>query len=53
MRTIFFLILLAGIGAGIVYPWTVRNFSGSEIGTWRVYDRGGSFPTGNGPAYGQ
>lgn len=43
MRTFFFLILLAGIGAAIAYPWGVRNFSGSEIGTWRVYDRGGSF----------
>ena len=43
MRTIFFLILLAGAGAGFFYPWAVTNFSGREIGTWRVYDRGGVF----------
>ena len=43
MRTIFLLILLAGLGLGFVYPWAVTNFSGHEIGTWRVYDRGGAF----------
>ena len=42
MRTIFLLILLAGIGAGFVYPWAVTNFSGREIGTWQVFD-GGAF----------
>ncbi len=43
MRTIFFLIFLAGLAAGFGYPWYVTNFSGREIGTWQVYDRGGSF----------
>jgi hypothetical protein len=43
MRTLFFLILMFGLGAGVVYPWAVTNFSGREIGTWQVYDRGGSF----------
>jgi hypothetical protein len=42
MRTIFFLILLAGAAAGFGYPWYVTNFSGREIGTWPVY-QGGSF----------
>jgi hypothetical protein len=43
MRVVFFLILLAGLGAGFGYPWAVANFSGREIGTFRVYDRGGTF----------
>src|SRR5215207_6554454 len=43
MRTIFFLIFLAGLGAGFGYPWYVANFSGREIGTWPVYERGGQF----------
>ncbi|MDQ2632232.1 MAG: hypothetical protein M3Y43_08025 [Pseudomonadota bacterium] len=43
MRTIFLLILLAGAATGFLYPWYVTNFSGSEIGTWPVYERGGSF----------
>jgi hypothetical protein len=43
MRTIFLIILLAGVGAGLVYPWAVSNFSGSEIGSWRVHDRGEGF----------
>jgi hypothetical protein len=43
MRTIFFLIFLAGLVAGFGYPWYVTNFSGREIGAWQVYDRGGSF----------
>lgn len=40
MRFLFLLILLAGIGIGVVYPWAMTNFSGHEIGTWRVYERG-------------
>jgi hypothetical protein len=40
MRFLFFLILLAGIGIGVVYPWAMTNFSGHEIGTWRVYEQG-------------
>lgn len=40
MRLLFLLILLAGVGIGAIYPWTLRNFSGAEIGTWRVYQDG-------------
>jgi hypothetical protein len=43
MRVIFLLLFLAGLAAGFGYPWYVANFSGREIGTWRVYDRGGAF----------
>lgn len=43
MRTVFLLILLAGIGAAIGYPWAVNNFSGAEIGRYPVYERGGEF----------
>ncbi|GAA2863392.1 hypothetical protein WHT83_12615 [Aminobacter sp. P9b] len=43
MRFLFLLILLAGTGLGIIYPWAATNFTGREIGTYRVYDRGGSF----------
>ncbi|WP_378943425.1 hypothetical protein [Mesorhizobium sp. ANAO-SY3R2] len=43
MRLLFLLILLAGTGLGIIYPWATTNFAGREIGTYRVYDRGGSF----------
>ncbi|TGQ46662.1 hypothetical protein [Mesorhizobium sp. M00.F.Ca.ET.216.01.1.1] len=40
MRLLFVLILLAGTGIGIVYPWAMSNFSGHEIGSWRVYEQG-------------
>ncbi|MER8419896.1 hypothetical protein [Mesorhizobium sp. M1329] len=40
MRSLFALILLIGTGIGVVYPWAMTNFSGHEIGTWRVYDQG-------------
>ena len=43
MRTIFFLIFLAGLAAGFGYPWYVTNFSGREIGSWPAYERGGQF----------
>lgn len=43
MRILFLLILLVGTGLGIIYPWTATNFAGREIGTYRAYDRGGSF----------
>ena len=43
MRLIFLLLVLGGIGASFVYPWVVTNFSGHEIGTWRVYERGQAF----------
>lgn len=40
MRSLFVLILLAGTGIGLIYPWAMTNFSGREIGTWRVYEQG-------------
>jgi hypothetical protein len=40
MRSLFVLILLAGAGIGLIYPWAMTNFSGREIGTWRVYEQG-------------
>ncbi|MER9247894.1 hypothetical protein [Mesorhizobium sp. M0590] len=40
MCSLFALILLIGTGIGVVYPWAMTNFSGREIGTWRVYDQG-------------
>jgi len=43
MRTIFLLILLAGAAAGFGYPWYVTNFSGRELGSFQVYERGGTF----------
>lgn len=43
MRFIFLLLLLAGAALGVGYPWYVSNFSGAEIGTWRVYDAASGF----------
>ncbi len=43
MRFFFLLILIAGIALGIGYPWVVQNFTGDEIATWRIYERGGTF----------
>lgn len=43
MRVFFLLVLLLGAAAGIGYPFLLSNFSGDEIGTWRVYERGGGF----------
>ncbi|QKC84591.1 hypothetical protein [Mesorhizobium sp. NZP2077] len=40
MRFLFVLILLAGTGISLIYPWAMTNFSGREIGTWRVYEQG-------------
>jgi hypothetical protein len=40
MRFLFILILLAGTGIGLFYPWATSNFSGHEIGTWRVFGQG-------------
>jgi hypothetical protein len=40
MRFLFVLILLAGAGIGVAYPWAMSKFSGHEIGTWRVYEQG-------------
>lgn len=43
MRTFFLLVLIAGMAAGFGYPWAVSNFSGRELGTWPVYERGSGF----------
>lgn len=40
MRLFFLLVLLAGLGMGFIYPWSISNFSGREIGTWPVYSQG-------------
>ena len=42
-RIVFLLVLIAGIGLGIAYPWAVQNVSGDEIGRFQVYDRDGGF----------
>jgi len=39
MRLLFLLILIIGASVGIAYPWAIQNFSGKEIGTWRVFQR--------------
>lgn len=43
MRKLLLLLLIAGIGLGIGYPWYIYNFSGAEIGSWRVFDRPGPY----------
>lgn len=43
MRLLFLLVLMAGAALGL-YPWAVANFSGSEIGTWSVYEQGRFVP---------
>ncbi len=43
MRGIFVLMILAGIGCGAAYPWYIHNRSGKDIGTYRVFQRPGSF----------
>ncbi|BCH33797.1 hypothetical protein MesoLjLc_57270 [Mesorhizobium sp. L-8-10] len=43
MRFFFLLMLLAGAVLGIGYPFVIQNFSGKEIGSWRVYERGSGF----------
>jgi hypothetical protein len=43
MRLLFLLIFLVGAAIGVGYPYVIRNFSGHEIGTWRVYDSVGGF----------
>lgn len=43
MRAFFLLILIAGLGSAFGYPWAVTNFSGRELGPWRVDELGGSF----------
>ena len=43
MRFFFLIILLAGLALGIGYPWTVANFSGTELERRTVYTRGEGF----------
>jgi hypothetical protein len=43
MRRLLLLLLVAGITLAIGYPWIAGNFSGEEIGSWRVYDRPDSY----------
>ena len=43
MRILFLLILLAGLAAGVGYPWLATNFAGEAIGTYRVYESNGGF----------
>jgi hypothetical protein len=43
MRFVFLLILLAGLALGVGTQWYANNFSGRELGTWRVYDQGRAF----------
>ncbi|MGH6762762.1 MAG: hypothetical protein ACRECW_14380 [Phyllobacterium sp.] len=43
MRFLSFLLLTSGLLLGFGYPWYIRNFSGTEIGTIGVYDRPGPF----------
>lgn len=43
MRVVFLILLLVGVISGIGYPWVASNFSGEEIGSWRIYDRPGPF----------
>jgi hypothetical protein len=43
MRLIFALVFIAGLAAGIAYPFFITNFSGHAIGEWRVYERGSGF----------
>jgi len=43
MRFVFFLILLIGVGLGVGYPWYANNFSGQELGTYSVFERGTGF----------
>ncbi|NGO52471.1 hypothetical protein [Allomesorhizobium camelthorni] len=43
MRLLFLLIFLVGAAIGVGYPYVIRNLSGHEIGTWRVYDGVGGF----------
>jgi hypothetical protein len=43
MRFLCFLLILAGLALGFGYPWYQYNLAGGEIGTYRVYVRGGQF----------
>ena len=39
MRRLFFIVMIvAGFGLGIGYPWYMRHFTGSEIGRWTMLE---------------
>ncbi|MBK3745935.1 ash family protein, partial [Paraburkholderia aspalathi] len=42
-RIICIILMVGGFGVGLVYPWYVNNFTGSEIGRYAVLEsRGGA-----------
>jgi len=43
MRILFLIMLVAGVGLGIVYPFAMSNFAGREIGRYTAYERQGGF----------
>jgi hypothetical protein len=43
MRFLCFLLILAGMALGFGYPWYQYNMAGGEIGSYRVFQRGGLF----------
>ncbi len=43
MRLFALVVLIAGLGLGIAYPWAVREKSGSDLGTLRLQDTAGGF----------
>jgi hypothetical protein len=38
IRAFFLILMLAGGGLGIAYPWLQQSYSGYTIGTWKVFD---------------
>lgn len=44
IRVLLFVVMIAGLGIGVAYPWYVNNFTGSEIGRYPVLaNKGDSF----------
>ncbi|MBX3529960.1 MAG: hypothetical protein KF849_05100 [Rhizobiaceae bacterium] len=41
IRSLFLILIVAGAGLGIAYPWLNARYGGYEIGTWRVFESGG------------
>lgn len=39
-RYIFIALIIGGFGLGIVYPWYVNYFNGSDIGSWVMQENG-------------
>lgn len=37
-RLLFILMIVAGFGLAIGYPWYMRHFTGSEIGRWTMLE---------------